>query len=90
VDGLRVDECKLGQSYVFSRARFALRGFYLCSAGTNGCSPAAASRLFPLGAPVSGEVAKGAGDRWKTEREWAAQQPMWGRFVRGCLFSVVV
>ena len=23
------------------------------------------------------------GDRWKTEREWAAQQPMWGCFVRG-------
>jgi len=61
VDGLRVDECKLGQSYVFSRARFALCGFYLCSAGTNGCSPAAVARLFPRGAPVLGEMAEGAG-----------------------------
>jgi hypothetical protein len=61
VDGLRVDECKLGQSYVFSRARFALCGFYLCSAGTNGCTPPAVARLFPRGVPVSGEVAKGAG-----------------------------
>jgi hypothetical protein len=61
VDGLRVDECKLGQSYVFSRARFALCGFYLCSAGTNGCTLPAASRLFPLGAPVLGEMAEEAG-----------------------------
>jgi len=61
VDGLRVDECKLGQSYVFLRARFALCGFYLCSAGTIGCTPPAASRLFPPGAPVLGEMAEGAG-----------------------------
>ena len=56
-----MDECKLGQSYVFSRARFALCGFYLCWAGVNGCKPLAVSRLFSLGAPVLGEMAEEVG-----------------------------
>ena len=55
----------------------------------------AAGRRLPLAffrwaRRCSGRWRRARGDRWKTEREWAVQKPMWGRFMRGCLFPVVV